>query len=390
MSARAHLISARPLCRHSDGEEVQTQVLALAGLATLEIGFGYCRACGHIYQVRPPSAAILDQHYAAFSNYTCFDPAAARIAPPAASTRRLLTLAEARAPRAGTVYEVGCATGFHLRHFRGAGWDVGGCDPSPKAAAQAQDLFGIAVDCGFEAEILPRQKDLAVVVFSHVLEHLSDPLAALTRARDALRDDGVVLLEVPCAIAPHLMPPGWFTFEHLQYFSENALLRMLHAAGLAPIELRIAFKAELYPVIAVIAGKGAQQSRPTEDKLAALQARQFLDVLVRRDDSLWGATSRRLRDLTGPAYVWCAGVHTAQLFDRTELLKSADVLGIVDRDAQKWGHLQAERAIISPEDFRARYDEEPVVISSFASEAQIAQSLAEYGIAPKRIVRLYG
>ncbi len=88
--------------------------------------------------------------------------------------------------------------------------------------------------------------------------------------------------------------------------------------------------------------------------------------------------------------MWCAGVHTAQLFDRTELLKSADVLGIVDRDAQKWGHLQAERAIISPEDFRARYDEEPVVISSFASEAQIAQSLAEYGIAPKRIVRLYG
>ena len=379
-----------PLCRASESREVQTQILALAGLGTVELGFGYCCACGHIYQVRPAPEAILNENYASYSNYTCFDPDAARAAPPAASTRRLLTLAEARAPRTGTAYEVGCATGFHLAHFRRAGWEVGGCDPSPKAKAQAGEIFSIAIDCGTEADILPRQSELAIVMFSHVLEHLSDPLGALTRARHALRDDGVVLLEVPCAIAPHLMPPGWFTFEHLHYFSEGALLRMLNDAGLAPLELRIAFKAELYPVIAVIAGKDKQKTRLVDSKIHVAQTRQFLADLVARDEKLWNTTSGRLQADMGRIYVWGAGVHTAQLFERTPLLRNANVVGIIDRDSQKWGRRQAGHQIISPDDFFARYDDEPVVISSFAAEAQIAQSLADSKIAQNRIVRLYG
>jgi SAM-dependent methyltransferase len=385
----AHPLLSCPLCRSAQAEEVQTQTLALAGLGTVELGFGYCRACGHIYQVRPAPAHILSENYAAYSNYTCFDPVAARAAPPAASTRRLVTLAEARAPRNGHVYEVGCATGFHLAHFRRAGWDVAGCDPSAKAKAQAADIFDIAVDCGAEAEILPQRSDLSVVLFSHVLEHLADPLGALIRARDSLRTDGVVLLEVPCAVAPHLLPPGWFTFEHLHYFSEASLLRMLNDAGFAPLEMRIAFTAEIYPVIAIAARKSKVSAQPPASEIDIMQTRHFLAELLNRDNTLWDATSKRLDSNMGRVYVWGAGVHTAQLFDRTPLLRNANVIGIVDRDSQKWGRRQRDREIVSPDEFFAGYEGEPVVISSFASEAQIAQSLMDRGVASNRIVRLY-
>jgi SAM-dependent methyltransferase len=382
--------SSCPLCRAIESREVQTQILALAGLGTVEIGFGYCGACGHIYQVRPPSAAVLEENYANYSNYTCFDAQAARSAPAAASTRRLISLAQACAPRTGKVYEIGCATGFHLAHFRRAGRDVAGCDPSPKAKAQAKDVFDIAVDCGFEAEVLPRQSNLAVVMFSHVLEHLTDPLGALVRARQALSDDGVVLLEVPCAIAPHQMPPGWFTFEHLHYFSETSLLRMLNDAGLVPLEMRVAFGQELYPVIAVIARKGKPGAAIGASPLHVAQTQQFLDDLMAHDNALWSNTATRVGGALGRVYVWGAGVHTAQLFERTPLLQNADIVGIIDRDNQKWGRRQAGREIVSPNDFFDRYDDEAVVISSFAAEAQIAQSLADARIAQNRIVRLYG
>jgi SAM-dependent methyltransferase len=362
--------SSCPLCRAIESREVQTQILALAGLGTVEIGFGYCCACGHIYQVRPPSAAVLQENYANYSNYTCFDVEAARSAPAAASTRRLISLAQACAPRTGKVYEIGCATGFHLAHFRRAGWDVAGCDPSPKAKAQAKDVFDIAVDCGFEAEMLPRQSNLAVVMFSHVLEHLTDPLGALARARQALSDDGVVLLEVPCAIAPHQMPPGWFTFEHLHYFSESSQ--------------------ELYPVIAMIARKGKPDAALGASPVHVAQTQHFLDDLMAHDNALWSNTATRVGGALGRVYVWGAGVHTAQLFERTPLLQNADIVGIIDRDNQKWGRRQAGREIVSPNDFFDRYDDEAVVISSFAAEAQIAQSLAEARIAQNRIVRLYG
>jgi SAM-dependent methyltransferase len=241
-----------PLCGADAGVEAQGQILTLAGLGVADLGFGHCDACGHIYQVRRASDALLRRHYAAYSNYTCFDPEGARAAPPGNLTRRLLTLAEARAPK-GIAYEVGCATGYHLAHFRRAGWAVGGCDPSARAVAQAREIFDITVDCGTDAQMLPRRDDLALVLFSHVLEHMVDPLAALKLAHAALRDDGVVLLEVPCATAPELVAPGWFTLEHLHYFSESGLIRLLQAAGFEPLEMRIAFKAELYPVIAAVA-----------------------------------------------------------------------------------------------------------------------------------------
>ena len=382
-------LHACPLCGKADGSVVQDQKLALAGLGTAAVSFGYCRSCGHIYQVRRASDELLRRHYEAFSNYTCFDPESARAAAPSNLTKRLLTLAEARAPK-GLAYEVGCATGYHLVHFRRAGWDVGGCDPSAKAVAQAKDIFSIDVDCGTDVEMLPTRSNLAIVLFSHVLEHMTDPLGALKHAHRALGVDGVVLLEVPCATAPHLVPPGWFTFEHLHYFSEVSLCRTLRAAGFELLEIRISFQAELYPVIAAVARKTGTVVSPRGDALAVSQSQAFLNELVARDDALWRGTAERIDRLDGPVYVWGAGVHTAQLFDRTDLIRGAKVKAIVDRDSQKWGMTQADRAIISPQDFLGQHDDEPVVISSFAAEAQIAGSLREAGIAAHKIVRLYG
>jgi SAM-dependent methyltransferase len=380
-------MDACPLCGADAGAEVQRQHLSLAGLGVAAIGFGYCRSCGHIYQVRRASDALLAHHYAAYSNYTCFDPQAARAAPAGNLTRRLLTLAQARAPR-GVAYEVGCATGYHLVHFRRAGWEVGGCDPSPRAVAQAKDIFGIDIDCGMDVEALPARKGLGIVIFSHVLEHMTDPVAALKLAHASLGDDGVVLLEVPCATAPHLVAPGWFTLEHLHYFTEHSLTALLAAAGFAPLEFRISFKAELYPVIAAVAAKSGMPVAPVADALAVAQSREFLERLVAHDDALWRHTAARLDRVKGPVYVWGAGVHTAQLFDRTPIY--GQVRGIVDRDSQKWGSVLGDHTIISPDEFFARADGVPVVISSFAAEAQIARSLADAGIAPGNIVRLYG
>jgi SAM-dependent methyltransferase len=379
-------LDACPLCGADAGREVQRQELALAGLGKATLGFGYCAVCGHIYQVRRASDELLAHHYAAYSNYTCFDPEAARAAPAGNLTKRLLTLAEARAPK-GIAYEVGCATGYHLHHFRKAGFEVGGCDPSAKAVAQAKDIYSIDIDCGMDHEALPARKDLSIVMFSHVLEHMTDPIAALTLAHAALKDDGVVLLEVPCATAPHLVAPGWFTLEHLHYFSQTSLTALLAATGFAPIEFRIALKAELYPVIAAVAVKSGAAALPAPDALAVAQSRAFLDKLVTHDDALWRHTAGRLAAVSGPVYVWGGGVHTAQLFDRTPIY--GQVKGIIDRDAQKWGSVLGDHAIISPDDFFARREDTPVVISSFAAEAQIAQSLAAGGVAARNIVRLY-
>jgi hypothetical protein len=185
------------------------------------------------------------------------------------------------------------------------------------------------------------------------------------------------------------LPPGWFTFEHLQYFSEASLVRMLNEAGFAPLELRIALEAFIYPAIAVIARKENARIDTDDGGLAVAQSRHFLEQVVARDDDLWHNSAKRLRHLDGPIFVWGAGVHTAQLFDRTPLLHQAAIKAIVDRDNQKHGLEQADRPIIAPDTFFAESKDEPVVISSFAAEAEIAAALAKAGVAQDRIVRLY-
>lgn len=383
-------IAICPICGSDGGHIVQVQRLALAGLDTAVIGFGYCQSCGHIYQVRPAPDELLKRHYESFSNYTCFDIEGARAAGPSNLTRRLLTLAQAQAPK-GTIYEVGCATGYHLVHFARAGWTVGGCDPSPKAVAQAKEIFDLDLDCGPATDTLCRRADLSAVLLSHVLEHMTDPVNALRSVRSALADDGVVILEVPCATTPHLIPPGWFAFEHIHYFSEASLLGALRAAGLDPIEIRICYNAELYPVIAAAAAKTGTPTARSADALAVAQTEAFLEEFIRRDDAFWHGAARRLDSLSGPLYVWGAGVHTAQLFDRTKLDNSdkVKIKAIVDRDSQKWGKRQGMHSIISPEDFFGQYRDEPVIISSIAAQAQIASGLSSAGLTDDRIVCLH-
>lgn len=378
-----------PVCSASQPKDVQHQHLQLAGLGRVDITFGHCGSCGHIYQTRQPSPKVLERHYASFSNYTVFDVEAARNAAPSALTRRLMSLADAHAPNKGFAYEVGCATAPHLAQFKKAGWSVGGCDPSAKACAQAREVHDIEIDCGTEIEAFPKRSNLDLVLFSHVLEHLKDPRSALVRARNALSDNGLLLLEVPCATAPHLVPPGWFSFEHLHYFTEAAMVRLLQDVGFAPLEVRIAYEAYIYPVIAVIARKAEPRPPSVDGVIAAAHARHFLNEVTARDDRIWHASGKRLQHLNGETFVWGAGVHTAQLFDRTPLLRSVGVKAIIDRDSQKWGMRQAGIEIVSPDNFFADKSPTPIVISSFAAEAEIAATLSKAGVPEERIVRLY-
>lgn len=368
---------------------IQRQSLALAGLGRHELTFGACIGCGHVQQTPPVPEAMMLRHYETMSNYTAFgDAEALRAAPPIALTRRLLSLVAGTGQSAGRMYEIGCATGLHLHQFRAAGWTVSGCEPSPRAAEQAGEIYGIHVDVGDEATCLPRHAGLDLILMSHVLEHLFDPLASVTRAHAALADGGLIVLEVPCAAEPDLLPPGWFSFEHLHYFSPETLSALLGAAGFEVLEMRIALRAFIYPVIAVAARK-ARSPVTTIRRPATNGAEAVARNYAVREQAMWARAKARMAGLSGAAFIWGAGVHTAQLLHWTGIAERLDVRGIIDRDPQKWGLTQADRPVISPEAFFEDATGAPVIVSSFFAEREIAASLRKAGIHPDRIVTLY-
>jgi SAM-dependent methyltransferase len=378
------------ICKSSDGETVQTQSLALLGRDdTCVVAFSVCRNCGHLQQWPPVSPELMADHYRTFATYELFgDPERLRAAPPGRHAKRFLSLVRDVGFSPGCAYEIGCASGEMLHQFRQLGWQVRGCDPSPSAAAQAKAIFGIDVEIGSEETALSRQKNLDLILVCHVLEHLYDPAAAIARCHAALAPGGYLVLEVPCAIAPESLPPGWFTFEHLHYYQPAILERLLEDGGFEMVEMRIAMKAEHYPVVAVAARKVQRQTSPAtayKPDAAAAMARTY----AAHDEHLWARTGEKLDHVHGPVFVYGAGIHTAQLLDHTGLARHHDIIGIADRDAKKWGQTLAGFPVISPKELISHPAQAPIIISSYVSEGAILRTLLDAGVRPGRLVPLY-
>lgn len=376
------------LCASTDRGVIQSQSLAIINRdEACRIDFCVCRACGHIQQCPPVTAELMAHHYRSFAAYEEFgDAERLRAAPPSRHAQRFLKLIAELGLAPGRAYEVGCASGAMLHQFRKQGWQVGGCDPSPSAISQASDIFGIRTDQGDEADILPRQCGLDLILACHVLEHLYDPCAALARFHAALAAGGHLVLEVPCAIEPERLPPGWFTFEHLHYYQPALLQRLLSEAGFDVLETRIDQTSEHYPVMAIAARK-APQRRQIRSGFDPSSGLKLAHSYAARDKLLWTATALRLACIQEPVFLYGAGIHTAQLLDRTAI--APHVIAIADRDAKKWGQTQAGKTVISMAELVAHPSQAPVIISSYVSEKQIMAALLEGGIAPSRIIPLY-
>jgi len=377
------------VCKGRNREVVQSQSLRLLNReAPCQLHFCVCRDCGHLQQWPPVRPDMMAHHYESFATYELFgDPAQLRESLPSRHAKRFLSLTRDIDLTPGKAYEIGCASGEMLNQFRKEGWQVGGCDLSSSAVSQAAAIFGIDADLGGEETAIPRQQSLDLVLVCHVLEHLYDPPATLARINNALAPRGNLVLEVPCAIAPETLPPGWFTFEHLHYYQPKILERLLREAGFEVTEMRIAMQAEHYPVISMAARKAETIARWDHSDPQA--SSNMAHAYTARDAALWDDTRRRLADVSGAAFVYGAGIHTAQLFDRTDLTRRLKIIAIADRDSKKWGQTLAGTIVISPDELLAHRQKAPVIVSSYVSERAIVRGLLDAGVAPGRIVPLY-
>lgn len=326
------------------------------------------------------------RQYALFSNYTAFDGDP----PLTPSAARMLSAVERARLSPGRLYDIGAATGAMLWHFRERGWSVGGCDPSPLAVAQAKARRGVELDLGTGEQALAGRGGLDLISMSHVLEHIYDPPALLAIVRRAMADDGRLLVEVPCLVAPERNPPGLFTLEHVNFFDAASLEKLLRISGFALEQAELTLDHFPFPVITVLARKAEPAPRAAiggSNGEAATFCRDYLAL----EQARWAAVDARIVAGVGegePIYIWGAGVHTSMLLARTSIARRGRIEAATDRDSQKHGHRLGAVTVVEPA--VALASDRKIVISSYVSEAAIADGLRAAGVAEPRIVRLYG
>jgi SAM-dependent methyltransferase len=145
----------------------------------------------------------------------------------------------------GNVLEVGCGAGGMLRAIEGHRPDLAlfGCDLSRRAILQGKLASSkVTLDVGDAYDLPFGSASFSGVVMFDVLEHLSQPRAALAEVARVLRPGGRFHIFVPCEGACYtlhglLAKLGWRAKEvyggHIQRFTAVTLIRALEAEGFA-------------------------------------------------------------------------------------------------------------------------------------------------------------
>jgi SAM-dependent methyltransferase len=140
--------------------------------------------------------------------------------------------------RCGRLLDVGASNGGFVRLMTELGWEAVGIEPDDRAAEVARSRGLRVLTAGVEtADLEPDSWD--AVTLSHVLEHLPDPRAALTRLTACLKPGGVLV-----SISPN--PVGWLARafgkhwreldapRHLVLPSPEGYRRMMAPLGIEP------------------------------------------------------------------------------------------------------------------------------------------------------------
>ncbi len=141
------------------------------------------------------------------------------------------------APEKGRMLDVGCGDGSIVALAAETGWAAEGVDFDPAAVANARSR-GLDVRHGtLEAQRYP-EGSFDLVLMSHVIEHVHDPLGTMREIRRILRPGGLLVATAPNAASWGHRHFGrhWRGLEpprHLHVFNGRNFLELADRAGFA-------------------------------------------------------------------------------------------------------------------------------------------------------------
>lgn len=135
----------------------------------------------------------------------------------------------------GRFMDVGCGSGTVVALAQKMGWQAEGLEFDAAALAGARQAGLTIAEGGYE-RLYERPSAFDVLLCSHVIEHVHDPLDMLKAIHTALCPGGMLLLATPNAqsdVHQHF-GPYWRGLEaprHLSLFNEAALVSLIEQVG---------------------------------------------------------------------------------------------------------------------------------------------------------------
>lgn len=133
-------------------------------------------------------------------------------------------------PRMGAaVVEIGCGAGWNLIPYQSRGWRAIGWDVDD-GYLELGRRRGLDLRHGLLESACETGESFDLIVLSHVLEHLLDPINDLGLLRDILKPEGLLSIEVPSAFAVSRLD-RYFQNAHAWSFVPQTLRAVMESAG---------------------------------------------------------------------------------------------------------------------------------------------------------------
>lgn len=177
-----------PLC----DEKSSNEVFAIEGFS-----YHKCIACESLYTKPHLIDGVLDELYSdgTYQHYQdSLVKSGSGLRKGVLEQRKFKQLQQMFSQEKLTLLDVGCGGGTFLEVCHENGWKVEGIDPSPDST----NSKNIKVQHG-DFNQIKFDKKFDVISFWGVLEHLSNPNAALKKASQMLNKSGMIVFEVPSA-----------------------------------------------------------------------------------------------------------------------------------------------------------------------------------------------
>jgi 2-polyprenyl-3-methyl-5-hydroxy-6-metoxy-1,4-benzoquinol methylase len=138
-----------------------------------------------------------------------------------------------------SLLDVGCGGGTFLEVCKEKGWDVEGIDPSPESSSACE----VKIHHGdFNQKNFDKKFD--VITLWGVLEHMSQPILAVSKASKILNPGGLLVFEVPsadCFISYYLQKTHFYPTRYIEsgrhniFFSKTIISKIAKEHGLEVI-----------------------------------------------------------------------------------------------------------------------------------------------------------
>ncbi len=352
-------------------KEVFKEKLDLFNFGKIDLSFGICLTCGHIFQTTSANKRAMGNHYRKLSMYVdnLSKPSEGKIK----SVNRHISIIKNEFKNfPNSILEVSSMNSFNLKMMKKNGAKkIYSLEPNERVANLLKKenikVFNNKIE-NFKSNL-----KFDLIILSHVLEHLYNPLIALKKCFNVQKQNQKILVEVPLFERVENYKIGSMGLEHIHYFSEKNLNELISSAGYRIDFVSKIFKSTEFPFITIIASK---ISKTKIEKANNFKTNfENLKKYIEFTSLEWKRVENKLKKIPTdiPKYLFGAGPFTSQLLFYTEFDKK-NLFGVLDNSIIKQGKNLGKYKILSPKNKNLKKNS-IIIISSSALQDDIYESI---------------